>query len=246
MATVSIRASIPFEKQFQREKYVSCLNTTCLDTLRLQSALQQQKFNCSISHFYWLPLVSWHRLESTRCLTSITDVQSKMQKKDILICSQAQSKHFYNKVMFIPEHSVPGGNLLLEILCSNILYSQQCSQSKFPPSQQRASQLPIHLMTAPSWSLLVSPGITHSVGFTISSGLCSEITFLSHHQPSKLTKLHQTSGSEHLKAENKTFPRVSRYIRHCQQALTRLQEWGRDFGEHSGCSDTSAHGAWRE
>lgn len=97
MDPVFLRASIPFEKQFHREKYVSCLNTTCLDTLRLQSALQQQKYNCSVSHFCWLPLVSWHRLESTRCLTSITDVQSKMQKKDVLICSQAQSKHFIIK-----------------------------------------------------------------------------------------------------------------------------------------------------
>lgn len=147
MATVFIRASISFEKQFHREKYVCCLNTTCLDTLRLQSALQQQKFNCNVSHFCWLPLVSWHRLESTWCLTSITDVQSKMQKKGRLDLLTSTEQALYYKVMFIPEHSVPGGNLLLEILCSNVLQSQQCPQSKFTPSQQKASQLPFHLMT---------------------------------------------------------------------------------------------------
>lgn len=149
------------------------------------------KVYCSISHFYWLPLVSWHRLESTRCLTSITDVQSKMQKKkgrlDLLT---EQSRHFYNKVMFIPEHSVPGGNLLLEILFSNILYSQQCPQSKFTPRQQRTSQLPIHLMTVPSWNLLVSPSITHSVGFTIPLGslLWGHLSI-----PSPTLQTHQTS-----------------------------------------------------
>lgn len=121
MDPVFLRASIPFEKQFHREKYVSCLNTTCLDTLRLQSALQQQKYNCSVSHFCWLPLVSWHRLESTRCLTSITDVQSKMQKKGRLDLLTSTEQALYYKVMFTLEHSMPGGNLLLEILCSNIL-----------------------------------------------------------------------------------------------------------------------------
>lgn len=102
---------------------------------------------------------------------------------------------------------------------------------KIYSSQQTASELPIHLMTAPRWNSLVSPGIIHSVGYTIPLGLCFATAFLSHHQHSKLTKLQQTSGSEHSKAEIKTFPRASTYGRHCQQALTRLQERGREFGE---------------
>lgn len=148
MATVFIRASIPFEKQYHREKYVSCLNTTCLDTLRLQSTLQQQKYNCSSSHFCWLPLASWHRLESTWCLTSITDVQSKMQKKGRLDLLTSTEQALYKKVMFTPEHSVPGRNLLLEILCSNILVPAMPTMNIYS-SQHRASQLPIQLMTVP-------------------------------------------------------------------------------------------------
>lgn len=89
---VFIRVSIPSENQLYRKKYVSCPNTRCLDTLRLQSALQQQKQNCSVfSHFCWLRLVGWHRLDPTWCLASIIDVQTKIQTNYILICSQIRA-----------------------------------------------------------------------------------------------------------------------------------------------------------
>lgn len=157
-----------------------------------------------------------------------------------------QSKHFIIKSCLFQSTQCLGET------CFQKYYSQifyDLSDVRYPPSQlTQISNREHHNCPLTSWQLPDEaywfPGVIHTVEYTTPSGLRSfEITLLPHHQ---ILQTHWTSGPEHLKAETKPFPRASTYIRHCQRALTRLRERGREFGERSVCSDTSAHGARRE
>lgn len=102
---------------------------------------------------------------------------------------------FHNKVTFIAEHSVPGENLLLEILHSNILQPQryffdvQHPQSRFTQIGNREHHnCPLTSRQLPDEAYCF-PGIIHTVGHAVPLGLRAfEITLLSHHQPSKDTE----------------------------------------------------------
>lgn len=154
-------------------------------------------------------------------------VKCKKGRLDLLTSTE---QALYNKVMFTPEHSVPRGNLLLEISCSKYFIVPAMPRSKiyYQPAE--------NISTAPP----PQNSQVKLAGFCRHNSQCwIHNTFgslLWDHLPIppwtlQTSQTLQTSGSEHLKAEIKAFPRVSGCIRHCQQALTRLQEWGRDFGE---------------